>query len=196
MKVPITLLLFALAALLHAQTEIAPFVGWQSGGAVVVDFEEGSVESAPTYGAMISRRRSPSTWMDFVIAHQSSSAETGTFFEPRTSDTSVTYLHAGGRYVFNGRDRVNPYIAATLGATVLSADSESVLAFSYALGAGADIALARNIKLRFDGRYYTTLDDVSTQVSCEFNVSGECSLFAEGTNFGQLALTAGVAFAF
>ena len=193
----IVLLSLVLASSLYAQhREITPFVGAQSGGSVEVNSQPGDVDSAATFGVMLSFPRSHETMLDFVVAHQSTSVDTGTFVDAHHYDAQLTYAQLGGRYLFKPDERFDPYIALTAGGTRAAIGDEWTVAFSFAAGAGADVRLTQRTSLRLDARYYTTLANASTQVECEFTGGGECSLFSHSGNFTQLALTAGVAVKF
>jgi opacity protein-like surface antigen len=194
--VTLTLLLTFAPPVLAQTRELTPFIGFQQGGAVTVRFDEGDIDDSAAFGAMLSFQRTPETMLDIVLLHQPTEVVTEDVFEPLTSDVAITYLHIGGRYLFQPGQRVDPYIALTAGGTRLAADGDSVVAFSFAAGGGVDIALSRALSLRLDGRFYNTLTDSASAIDCQFGGGGECSLFAEGSNFAQLSLTAGAVIRF
>ena len=193
--IPFIALLIA-PALFAQQREITPFVGVQSGGSVEVNSQPGDINSAATFGVMLSFPRSHETMLDFVLSHQSTDVDTGTFVDPHHYDAQLTYLQLGGRYLFKPDERFDPYIALTAGGTRAAIGDEWTVAFSFAGGVGADLRMTRRLALRLDARYYTTLANASTQVNCEINGGGECSLFSHSGNFTQLAVTAGAAIKF
>jgi opacity protein-like surface antigen len=185
-------LLFVSLPLRAQSREITPLIGLQQGGSLSVAGDPGDIESSASVGVTLSFPRSRETMLDFVLLHQSSDVTTGDFFESRVDDVDVTYLQAGGRYLFKPQERFDPYIAATIGGTRVAVADESVVALSFAAGAGFDVGLSERLALRLDGRYYSTLTNVSSSVDCQFGGGGECSLFSEGSNFSQLALSAGL----
>lgn len=184
--------LFAAAELGAQQREIALLAGWQSGGELTAGDSPEAVRGAASFGAMLSFRRSPETMLDFVFLHQSSTIEGGDFFEPVEHDVTTDYLHVGGRYRFAPQQRVDPYIAATIGAGRVALDGDDIVAFSFALGGGADLTLTRHVAFRLDGRYYVTLADAATVIACRND--GECTTLTTGSSYNQLAGAAGVVF--
>ncbi|HSP33155.1 MAG TPA: hypothetical protein VLU46_02440 [Thermoanaerobaculia bacterium] len=162
--------------LLAALITIAPLVGFQSGAA----------KTSPAYGLMVSSERSIGRELDVVAIDQQ------TRTRDDTARVNVLYVQIGGRYVFDPAARLRPYIGGTVGATRADVGGAVHLSPSGALGAGADVQLAKNVALRLDGRVHVTFGGNTT---LECSSEGACS-GSTSSGFSQFVASAGLAFRF
>jgi opacity protein-like surface antigen len=178
-----------------ATGEVTPFLGLQQGGALLVGNEEGDLEADPAFGVMFTLDRGRGRKLDIVLSHQDTTADADDFFEPVSVDVAIDYLQIGGRYMFRPDERVNPYVAITVGGTHIRFDGgDSALRLSGAAGAGVDLGLTDRLALRLDGRFYTTLLDSDGELSCDS--SGECVGFSESSALRQFTAAAGLVIRF
>ena len=65
--------------------------------------------------------------------------------------TRYTQLHTilgGPRFTFRGNERVHPFVHALVGGGVLTEDGSWDSAFAWAVGAGADVKVSKNVAIR------------------------------------------------
>lgn len=188
-------LLLAIPAMAQSTTgEVTPFIGYQTGGSVIIADRHSTIDSAPVFVVMVTWDRGPGRKLDLVFAHQS----TNTLWEdpwapPPNSvkfKTYVDYAQIGGRYVFSPEDVVQPYIAMTAGGTWVSLNDAGGVGFSFAYGGGTDIRLSRRTSIRLDGRFTSTMSVYGGAYSC--NSSGSCRGFTTGTLLTQFTASTGL----
>ena len=179
--------------------ELTPFVGGRLGGSFRSTDAEGattriSVEDDASFGLIVNF---PSTWpteWEFVISQQATALDRRSASDLRPLDLDITYLHAGGLYLFDG-ELARPYIAATLGATRLAPDDgdfRSETKFSFALGAGYKLFPTSRFALRLDARIWGTVLDSDSDLFCRAGPEAAgCQIRASGTMLWQWELTAG-----
>ena len=108
---------------------------------------------------------------------------------------TVTYVHVGGTYFFNGPIGKGPYAAGGLGITVFELDlsgSEAEVRPSLNLGFGYQALLGERVALRFEARWYVTLVDSSGGLFC----SGGCVASIKGDAVTQGEALIGLSFRF
>jgi hypothetical protein len=106
---------------------------------------------------------------------------------------SVTYLHIGGSYFFDGPVGQGPYVVGGLGATLFQpglGGYASELRASMNLGLGYQIPLGERVALRTEVRGYLTAVNSSSYLFC----SGGCVLAIQGDALTQAELVLGVSF--
>ncbi|HVS32821.1 MAG TPA: hypothetical protein VMS98_15360 [Thermoanaerobaculia bacterium] len=179
-----------------AQTyEVAPFLGWQEGGAVSLAEEDTGLDGAPVFGVMLTMDRGAGRKADLVLSAQRTRAERVEPFEPPISaDVTIAYAHMGGRYHWRPEDRVDPYVAVTAGGTWLELRDRSGVALSFAAGIGADVRITPRTAIRFDGRFYTTLGADRLDIGCAGAI--DCVGFASGNALTQFTASTGIVFRF
>lgn len=114
-------------------------------------------------------------------------------------DVDVEYLHVGGTLGFR-RERYEPYIVGTLGATRFSpgpAEYDDETKFSLALGGGLKIPVGEHFAIRFEGRAFLTFVDSDSEIFC-VSVGGDatCLIRTSGNAVVQYQALAGVTFRF
>lgn len=129
--------------------------------------------------------------LDVLVSHeQTRAARNDPFQDPVSTDVTLDYFQIGGRYIFKPDERVQPYIAATIGGTRIAVDGGSGVRFSYGFGAGSDLRLSRATALRLDGRFHTTFTDATAQIGC--NSKGTCTGFGTGSALTQFTASVGL----
>ena len=175
-------------------------IGLQTGGSVAVGINQLNtpLKDSAGFGAMLSFDRGTGRKLDVLVFGQNTRAERHDPFEqPIGADISVVYAQIGGRYVFHPAAHWRPYVAATIGGTRISAGSGGwVIDPSGGIGGGGDLDIARNVALRFDGRYLVTLVSASTDIGCNNNIGGNCATTTNGSQFAQFIASAGVVLRF
>ena len=111
----------------------------------------------------------------------------------------VRYLHGGGTYLFEG-DRVQPYIAATLGLSSFDpgpSDFDSESYFSFSIGAGLRFLPTERIGVRLEGRLFSSFVDTDSAVFCRTGGDNNvCAIKVDGSLVNQWHAFAGVTFRF
>jgi hypothetical protein len=196
MRILHCILLFVVAPSVAAQTrELAPFVGWQEGGALSVARRETAFNGAPVFGVVLSFDRGPDRRLDVLLAHEGTKAEREDPFEPRVSESvTIDYLHLGGRYFIRRKGLLQPYIGATIGATRIAAGDANAIRPSFSGALGAEIPISGWVALRLDGRVFTTLVEANARFACDS--TGLCTTFTNGNAIYQWNATAGMVFRF
>lgn len=186
-----------IASTAFAQTytgEVTPFVGYQTGGAVIIDGRSSDLEDGAAFGVMLTFDRGPGRKLDIVYAHQTTNAVRNDPFGPGPAtlkyDTFVDYAQIGGRYVFTPEQRLAPYVALTAGGTRLAVNEKSAILFSYAFGGGADVRLSERTSIRFDGRFTNTLSADRSTYECQSG--GSCNGFSTGSMLTQFTASTGI----
>jgi hypothetical protein len=194
---PVFLLLVLLPSTAAAQAytrEVTPFIGYQTGGAVIIDDRSSGLEDGPAFGVTFTFDRGPGRKLDLVYGHETTNAVRNDPFGagPATLkyQTYVDYLQIGGRYVWTPEQRVAPYIALTAGGTRLAVNEKSAILFSYAFGGGADVRLSERTAIRFDGRFTNTLSGDRSTYECQSG--GSCRGFSTGSMLTQFTASTGI----
>jgi hypothetical protein len=179
--------------------ELTPFAGGRLGGSFDSTGDDGattriSVEDDSSFGLIVNF---PSTWpteWELVYSQQSTALDRRSPGDLRPLDLDISYLHAGGLYLFEG-ELAQPYIAATLGVTRLAPDEgdfRSETKFSFALGAGYKLFPARRFGLRLDARIWGTVLDSNSGLFCRSGPEeAGCQVRASGSMLWQWELAAG-----
>lgn len=179
--------------------ELTPFIGGRLGGSFRSTDAEGqtarlSLDDDASLGLFINF---PSTWpteWELALSHQATALDRRPASDTRPLDLDLTYLHAGGLYLFDG-ELARPYIAATLGVTRLAPDDDafrSETKFSFALGAGYKLFPASRLGLRLDARIWGTVLDSDSDLFCRAGPEAAgCRIRARGSVLWQWELSAG-----
>jgi hypothetical protein len=111
-------------------------------------------------------------------------------------DLDIEYYQIGGTYLFDKSGALQPYFAATIGATRFAPDRglASDTRFSFSAGGGAKLPLTRHLGLRFDGRAFVTMIDSDSTVFC--NIPGNCAISFRGDTLVQWDASLGLILAF
>ncbi len=179
--------------------EITPYAGFTFGGSFDDNTAGGSLDVEPgeSFGLILDLSASGETQYELFYGYQRTELTGGgTFGGNPLFDLDIHYLHLGGTYLFP-EERVRPYIAGGLGATILVPDGEglgSKAYFSLSLGGGVKIPLSGRIGLRFEGRGFLTILPESTEIFCVSSGGAACRVSVQGDLLGQVLLLGGISF--
>ncbi len=184
--------------------ELTPYAGYRvssdletedaaSGDEVDLDLDE-----TGSFGLILNIPADYPTEWEFLVSRQSTEIRRSdgilAVSDP-LADLDITYLQAGGTYLFEG-ERARPYFVATLGAAHFDPDGEgldSETFFAFSFGGGVKLAPTSRIGLRLEARAFATLVDSDTAVYCESGPEASgCRLFTRGSLLWQWELNAGL----
>lgn len=184
--------------------ELTPFGGYRFGGDFDVSTDTDMMSTADSveladsssYGMLVDIRHSDITTYQFLYSEQTTDAEIrGTNLAFDSIDTTVRVFQLGGTYRGAG-DRVQPYLAATVGGTHIRTsglDSQSDTFFSGSIGVGVNVMPTSRVGLRFEARAYGTLTDSDTDLFCRTGPDiNFCAVRVQGTILGQVEAFAGI----
>lgn len=203
---------FLIAALLllggsHAaaqafDTELTAFGGYRFGGTVDVKDSDSAYEldDASSFGLIWNHRYRSNTQWEVFYSRQDARAELDGAAElAATADVETQVLQLGGTYLWDGA-ALQPYLAATLGATHIRAratGSDSDTFVSGSIGLGFRLAPTARLGLRFEARAHGTFIRENSSIFCSTGPDENvCAIKAEGNLFGQLEAYAGVSLRF
>lgn len=182
--------------------EFTPYAAYRIGGDFEDDDtgEEFDLDDSNAFGLILNIRAKPQGQWEILYAKQSTELDTGgTLVGAPSIDLDVEYLQIGGSYLFD-TDKVQPFIALTLGVTHFDpqfADLDSENYFSASFGGGIKLNPEGRIGARLEGRVYSTFLDTSSDIFCSSNFGvGECLIRTEGTTLNQWEARAGLVFRF
>lgn len=133
------------------------------------------------------------TQWELFISHRNASLR-ASGFSPAADNVrlGITYYHLGGTYFFDQEVGRGGYVVGGLGLTNFS-PSESGLSsetrFSFNVGVGYMVPLAKRVAFKIESRGYVTLVDSTGGFFC----SGGCVVQVKGTAFTQGEVLAGIA---
>ena len=192
----------ATAQEIPAKFELTPFAAYRGGG--TFEEKDGSSEfelqESNAWGLILNGEVSANTQWEVMYSSQSTSVDTiGSNPDEPAFDLDLEYLHLGGTYLFDG-ERVQPFIAATLGASRFSPQPSGFSSSTFvsgSLGGGWKINMAKHLALRIEMRGYASLVDDDNRLFCESSDTGSgCLLILEGSFFTQWEARAGLTFRF
>lgn len=133
----------------------------------------------------------------WYLSHQSTTLVIASAATPTPLGSSlpltVTYLHFGGTFFFDGPVGQGPYVVGGLGATLfrpgLGGLSDELRA-SMNLGLGYQVPLGEHVALRFEARGYFTAVNSNGGLFC----SGGCVIYIKGDAVTQGELQLGLSF--
>jgi len=138
--------------------------------------------------------------LQFFIGHQASKFAVGGLPGTPGSELdgrsfSVTYLHVGGTYFFDGPVGRGPYVVGGIGATLFSPSAggySSAWRPSLGIGIGYQWPVAPRVALRVEARGFVTLVNSEGSLFC----SGGCVVSIRGDTFTQGEALIGLSLAF
>jgi len=184
--------------------ELTPYVGYRvSSDLETEDAETGDevdldLDETGSFGLILNIPADYPTEWEFLISRQSTEiGRSGGVLAASDplADLDITYLQAGGTYLFEG-ERARPYFVATIGAAHFEPDGEGLDSdtfFAFSFGGGVKLAPTSRIGLRLEARAFATLVDNDTAVYCESGPEASgCRLFTRGSLLWQWELSAGL----
>jgi hypothetical protein len=179
--------------------EFTPFYGYSFSGHLedVDTGEEFEIDDSEAYGGALDIRLTEITQLEFFYSRQETALESeeGLFAGQKLFDLDVDYYHLGGTYIF-GTGPWQPFVAGTLGATVLDPDAsgmDSETRFSMSLGGGVRYFPTKHLGLYAGVRGFLTFVGGDALFRSE---SGAVTIKVDADGFGQVQLQAGLIFAF
>lgn len=189
--------------------ELTPFAGWRTGGEFEAQPDGGvardtDLDEGGSAGLIINFPADAQTEWELYYGRQRTElgqAGEGAPGEPVPGRVTLSYLHAGGTYLFDdpfGGGQARPYVVATIGATRMDpAGFDPETWFSFALGGGLKLAPTRRLGLRLEGRFFGSVVDSDEAIFCRSDPEGSrCLLVASGDVLWQFEALAGVVFRF
>lgn len=185
----------------ESKFEITPFGAYRFGGTFNVEDESGSYkfEDSTSYGVLMNFPHRSSTKWEFLYSRQSTEAEfSGVTLNDPVVDVDLQVFQIGGTYEFDSQSEiVQPYLAATIGATHADArssgGSESDTFWSASVGLGVLISPASRVGLRLEARAYGTFTNNTTDLFCSTGPDQNvCAIRLEGDILTQIETFAGV----
>ncbi len=179
--------------------EFTPFYGYMFSGSLT-DANTGEkfdIADSDGYGGMLDIPLSEMTQFEFFFSRQETEfkSDEGLFVGHKLFDLDVDYYHVGGTYIIlNGPWQ--PFVAGTLGATVLNPDAsgmDSVTRFSLGLGGGVRYFPTEHLGLYLGVRGFLTFIEGDALFRSE---SGAATIVVDANGLWQVQLLAGVIFAF
>ena len=186
------------AAADDAVTEITAFGGYRFGGSFDVIEGGGSYDfdDAPSFGLIVNHEHSAETQWELFFSRESTTAEFGgVAVGVPAVDVDTSVLEIGGTYLWEG-ERVQPYLAATIGATHMSASangSESDTYWSGSIGFGMRVAPTARVGVRLEVRFHGAFTSDSTDLFCRTGPDANvCAVRVEGDLFSRTEAFAGI----
>jgi opacity protein-like surface antigen len=182
--------------------EITPFGGYRLGGSLGLDdpsYKELKFGDGGIYGVALGLdvpvEDVGDGMMEFMWTHVDSTltAQPNPGIAGISTDMKVDQFHLNGLYLPPGNIRFRPYAIVGLGATRFAPTGalSSATMFSWALGAGAKVALTNRFGLRFEAKWDPALANSSGSVFCN-SATGQCFVTASGDTINQFDFTAGL----
>jgi Outer membrane protein beta-barrel domain len=170
--------------------EVTPLFGYHAGGQFKDGITDNTVKLNGTGTAAVAinwRASEPGTQYELFYSRQSTDTD-----EVVPTKLKVEYLHVGGTTIVgDAESRVVPFAVGGIGATRFSPSPSSMsqeTRWSFNLGGGVRVPLAKHVRLRFEARGYLTWLGGDASLFCD---SG-CTLVAKSKTFFQYAALGGV----
>jgi len=191
-----------LPAAARAQTiEITPVVGYRFGGSVETTAagaaQAGSrleIADAAAFGVHLAYRVGEGE-LELLYARQNSRLQSGELFAAvPVFDLALETWQLGGNVVFGEEDaRARPFVGLGVGLTRLLPGPKGFsdeTRFSFSLGGGAKLWLARHLGLRLEGRWFLTVLGADSRSICG---GGSCAIAVTNSEvISQADLRAGL----
>jgi hypothetical protein len=163
--------------------EIAPFVGFVTGGSVdnLTTGASSGFDSGASLGLMADFRLGEESWLEIIWSRQKTEACTECLWDRQEPfEVDIDYLHVGGMYQ-PAREKVRPFVLASVGFTRFAPSPggfKNQIFLSGAVGGGAKFFFGPRIGLRLDARLWGTFGSGSFGGFCG---EGGCAIgFSEG----------------
>ena len=183
----------ALAQAEEHRIELAPWVGFVTGGTLTDEFtnQELELDDSAAAGIQLNIRAGHDTTWELHYARQETQTTNPDL--PQV-DVSVDRFQFGGTYEFNA-EPTRPYAAATIGFSRFDPEDpmfEDDTYFSFSLGGGVEFFADRPVGLLVDVRWVGSLIDDDTDLFCVSDGGLTCLYKTESGLVSQFRLFAGL----
>ena len=182
--------------------ELTPFGGYRFGGTFEEKDTDVEVELADdaTFGVIFNIRESANTQWELIYSHQSTQADTSALsIGGQSLDIDLHTFQGGGTYQGEG-NKVRPYLAATVGGTMIDpslSSFDSEVFWSFSVGGGLNIRPTERLGFRVEARAFGTLLSADSDLFCRSGPAGGlCAITVQGSMLWQIETFAGVVFRF
>lgn len=184
--------------------EVTALVGYQMGGEFDADDDvagtsaDVEIDDAAGYGLVVNFPADYNTEWEIWLSRQSTSLDTAGLFgagEPVLDDLDISYIQAGGTYLFDGQ-WAQPYFGATVGVSRFDPEAsgfDSETFFAFGVGGGYKVAPTARIGLRLDARVFGSLVSSDEAVFCRSGPEASgCLIAVSGSVVWQWLVSAGL----
>ncbi len=182
--------------------EITPFAGYRFGGTFYDEDSDNKIALADdaSFGLILDIRESASTQWEIIYSRQTTEANISDLSIPQQFvDVDIHYLQGGGTLLGDG-EKVRPYLAATIGGTLVdpaSGEFEDDFFWSFSIGTGLTFRPSERLGFRLEARAFGTLISSSTDLFCRSGPQGGlCAISIDGKVLWQLETFAGIVLRF
>jgi len=184
------------------QFELTPFAGYRFGGTFYDEDTDNTIALADdaSFGLILDIRESTNTQWEIIYSHQTTTANISELDIPQQFvDVDIHYLQGGGTLLGDG-NKVRPYLAATIGGTLVdpaSGEFEDDFFWSFSIGTGLTFRPAKRLGFRLEARAFGTLISSSSDLFCRSGPQGGlCAISVDGKILWQLETFAGIVLRF
>jgi len=185
--------------------ELTPIVGYRYGGSAreTESGTEANIQGSLVYGLILDIKAREDGQYEFIYTRQSTELDLEDGYvpfyeEPVKIDPGLTIdtLQFGGLLFLSPNPRSRPYIAMTLGASLISPedpDLDGGTYFSGSFAGGVKLYPSKSVGIRLEVRGYGTFASDSSEIACSGGGGGGvCFVGASGTALWQIEATAGL----
>jgi opacity protein-like surface antigen len=184
--------------------EVTPFIGYRGGGNFDLEgsttANEVDLDDKGSFGLAVNLFPDGDKMQSYELLYSRQQTNVAKNSPLAPFDLNVEYLHLGGTLNLNDELPVRPYIAGGLGLTRFSpqtGDGGDDSRFSFSLGAGLKLPVAKHFNVRLEARGFLTLVNSDSAFLCASgSQGGTCVIRVKGESFFQYELMAGAAFVF
>ena len=189
--------------------ELTPIVGYRYGGSAreTDSGTEANIQGSLVYGLILDIKAREDGQYEFIYTHQSTELDLEDGYvpfyeEPVRIDPGLTIdtIQAGGLLFLSPNPRSRPYIALTLGASLISPDDPDLTGGTYFSGSfagGVKLYPSEHVGIRLEVRGYGTFASDSSEIACSGGGGGGvCFVGASGMAIWQIEASAGLVLRF
>ena len=189
--------------------ELTPIVGYRHGGSTreTGSGADADIQGSPVYGLILDIKAREDGQYEFIYTHQSTELDakdsyTTPYQEPPKFDTGlqIDTIQAGGLLFLTPGTTTRPYIAMTLGASLVEpqdSDLSGGTYFSGSFAGGVKLYPSENATVRLEARGYGILVSDSSEIACSSGRGGGvCFVGATGGAIWKIEASVGLALRF
>lgn len=182
--------------------ELTPYAGFRFGGTFYDEDSDNSIalDDDASFGLILDIRESANTQWEIIYSRQTTAANISELGVPQQFvDVDIHHFQGGGTLLGDG-EKVRPYLAATIGGTLVdpaSAEFEDDFFWSFSIGTGLTFRPSERIGFRLEARAFGTLISSSSDLFCHSGPEGAlCAISIDGKMLWQLETFAGIVLRF